>query len=78
MRAQPAASHWIAGAPFEDAAGAAFDVRYPATGETIARLHAATPAVDRARGRGGARGASPPGRRPRPPRAPGCCAAPPT
>ena len=45
MRAQPAASHWIAGAPFEDAAGAAFEVRYPATGETIARLHAATPAA---------------------------------
>ena len=45
MRAQPAASHWIAGAPFEDAAGAPFDVRYPATGEPIARLHEATPAV---------------------------------
>ena len=49
MRAQPAASHWIAGAPFEDAAGAPLDVRYPATGEPIARLHEATPAViDRA------------------------------
>jgi betaine-aldehyde dehydrogenase len=45
MRAQPAASHWIAGAPFEDAAGAPIDVHYPATGEPIARLHAATPAV---------------------------------
>ncbi|HVL19373.1 MAG TPA: aldehyde dehydrogenase family protein, partial [Amaricoccus sp.] len=42
---QPAASHWIAGAPFEDPDGAPFDVTYPATGETIARLHAATPAV---------------------------------
>ena len=42
---QPAASHWIAGAPFEDAAGDPFDVLYPATAEPIARLHAATPAV---------------------------------
>ena len=33
MRAQPPASHWIAGAPFEDAAGAPLAVRYPATGE---------------------------------------------
>ncbi|MFO1211000.1 MAG: betaine-aldehyde dehydrogenase [Amaricoccus sp.] len=45
MRAQPAASHWIAGAAFEDPAGASLDVLYPATGETIARLHEATPAV---------------------------------
>ena len=35
MRAQPAASHWIAG-PYEDAAGPRLDVGYPATGETIA------------------------------------------
>jgi betaine-aldehyde dehydrogenase len=49
MRAQPLASHWIAGAPFEDDTGAPLDVRYPATGEMIARLHLATPAVvDRA------------------------------
>jgi betaine-aldehyde dehydrogenase len=48
MRAQPAASHWIAG-PVEDAAGAPLPVHYPATGEAIAALHAATPAViDRA------------------------------
>ena len=38
MRAQPAASHWIAGAAFEDADGAPLEVRYPATGEVIARL----------------------------------------
>jgi betaine-aldehyde dehydrogenase len=44
MRAQPAASHWIAG-PYEDAAGPRLDVGYPATGETIAGLHEATPAV---------------------------------
>jgi len=45
MRAQPAASHWIAGAPFEDTDGPPIEVRYPATGEAIARLHGATPAV---------------------------------
>ena len=33
MRAQPPASHWIAGAPFDDAAGRPLAVRYPATGE---------------------------------------------
>ena len=42
MIAQPPASHWIAGAPFEDAAGRPLEVRYPATGEVIARLHEAT------------------------------------
>lgn len=45
MRAQPAASHFIDGAPFEDADGAPFESLYPATGEPIARLHHATPAV---------------------------------
>ena len=45
MRAQPAASHFIDGASFEDAAGAPFESLYPATGEPIARLHAATPAA---------------------------------
>jgi betaine-aldehyde dehydrogenase len=45
MRAQPPASHWIGGQPAEDPAGRPFDVCYPATGETIARLHAATPAL---------------------------------
>jgi betaine-aldehyde dehydrogenase len=45
MRAQPRASHFIAGAYHEDAAGAAIDSIYPATGEIIARVHAATPAT---------------------------------
>lgn len=43
MRAQPAASHFINGKPFEDAAGTLLESRYPATGEVIARLNAATP-----------------------------------
>ena len=33
MRAQPPASHWIAGAAFDDPAGKALPVHYPATGE---------------------------------------------
>ena len=45
MRAQPKASHFIDGEYVEDTAGEAFDCIYPATGEIIARLHAATPAV---------------------------------
>ena len=45
MRAQPTASHFIAGAYTEDAAGTPIDCVYPATGEVVARLHAATPAV---------------------------------
>ncbi|MBP0618287.1 betaine-aldehyde dehydrogenase [Jiella mangrovi] len=45
MRAQPEASHYVDGAYAEDAAGEAFDSVYPATGETIARLHVATPAL---------------------------------
>lgn len=46
---QPAASHFIDGAYAEDTAGEAFDSLFPATGEVIARLHAATPAIlDRA------------------------------
>lgn len=49
MRAQPAASHFIDGAHVEDAEGAVIEVIYPATGEVIARLHEATPAIiDRA------------------------------
>ncbi|MFT6229454.1 MAG: betaine-aldehyde dehydrogenase, partial [Paracoccaceae bacterium] len=44
-RAQPTASHFIDGAPAEDPAGALFDVTYSATGEVIARLHEATPAL---------------------------------
>jgi betaine-aldehyde dehydrogenase len=45
MRAQPKASHFIDGDYVEDAAGTPFDSIYPATGEVIARLHAATPAI---------------------------------
>ena len=46
---QPTASHFIDGAYVEDTAGEAFDSLFPATGEVIARLHAATPAIlDRA------------------------------
>jgi betaine-aldehyde dehydrogenase len=44
-RAQPKASHWIGGAPVEDPAGAPLPVVYPATGEPIAALNEATPAV---------------------------------
>ncbi|SPJ23446.1 betaine-aldehyde dehydrogenase [Palleronia abyssalis] len=42
---QPPASHYIAGAYLDDAEGAAIPVIYPATGQEIARLHAATDAV---------------------------------
>jgi betaine-aldehyde dehydrogenase len=45
MIAQPKASHFVNGAYLEDPAGAPIDVVYPATGEVIARLHEATPAV---------------------------------
>ncbi|WP_432255758.1 betaine-aldehyde dehydrogenase [Limimaricola sp. AA108-03] len=46
---QPEASHFIDGAYVEDDSGAAIPVIYPATGEIIATLHSATPAlVDRA------------------------------
>lgn len=49
MKAQPTASHFVDGAYVEDAAGAPIDVIFPATGEVIARLHEATPAIiDRA------------------------------
>jgi betaine-aldehyde dehydrogenase len=49
MQAQPKASHYIDGGYVEDAAGATLEVIYPATGEVIARLHHATPAIiDRA------------------------------
>ena len=78
MRAQPPASHWIAGAAFDDPAGQALPVRYPATGEEIARLHLATPAVidraiEAARAGFAAWSATPAGRG-----APACSAAPPT
>lgn len=42
MRAQPKASHYINGKYVDDEQGQPFDVIYPATGEVIARLHAAT------------------------------------
>ena len=42
---QPTASHFVNGAYLEDTAGAALPVIYPATGQVIATLHEATPAV---------------------------------
>ncbi len=45
MRAAPKASHFIAGTHAEDTAGAPIPVLYPATGEVIAEVHAATDAV---------------------------------
>ncbi|MFT6675262.1 MAG: betaine-aldehyde dehydrogenase [Sulfitobacter sp.] len=42
---QPKASHFINGAYVEDTAGTAIEVIYPATGEKIATVHAATPAI---------------------------------
>ena len=42
MRAQPAASHYVNGRFVDDERGAPIQVVYPATGETIAVLHAAT------------------------------------
>jgi betaine-aldehyde dehydrogenase len=42
---QPPASHFVDGAYVEDTAGEALEVIYPATGQVIARLHAATPAI---------------------------------
>ena len=45
MKAQPKASHYINGRFVEDEGGKALPVIYPATGETIATLHSATPNV---------------------------------
>ena len=45
MKAQPKASHFIGGAYVEDMAGAEIQVIYPGTGEVIALLHEATPAL---------------------------------
>ena len=45
MSFQPQASHYIDGAYVEDAAGEAMPVISPASGEEIARLHAANPSV---------------------------------
>lgn len=45
MKMQPKASHFIAGAYVEDAGGTEIPVIYPATGETIATVYSATPAI---------------------------------
>lgn len=45
MRMQPKASHFIDGQYVEDNEGEIIDVIYPYTGEVIANLHAATPAI---------------------------------
>ena len=45
MKAQPEASHFINGAFVEDTDGAVIECVYPATGEVIAKLHSATPAI---------------------------------
>ncbi|CUX80168.1 MAG: glycine betaine dehydrogenase BetB [Roseibaca calidilacus] len=45
MKAQPKASHFIGGGYVEDDAGKLFHSHYPATGEVIAQLHSATPAI---------------------------------
>ncbi|MCY1664329.1 betaine-aldehyde dehydrogenase [Rhizobium sp. SL86] len=45
MKAQPQASHFIDGAYVEDEAGTVIESIFPATGEVIAKLHAATPAI---------------------------------
>ncbi|MBC6408215.1 MAG: betaine-aldehyde dehydrogenase [Rhodobacteraceae bacterium] len=42
---QPTASHFINGAYVEDSSGTPIDVIYPATGEVIATVYAATPAI---------------------------------
>ncbi|WP_322891458.1 MULTISPECIES: betaine-aldehyde dehydrogenase [unclassified Yoonia] len=45
MTTQPKASHFIDGHYVEDTAGDVIEVVYPYTGEVIATLHAATPAI---------------------------------
>ncbi|MFV2051937.1 betaine-aldehyde dehydrogenase [Aliiroseovarius sp. YM-037] len=45
QNAQPTASHFINGAYVEETAGDVIDVIYPATGEVIATVHSATPAI---------------------------------
>lgn len=42
---QPQASHFVDGQYLEDTAGELIEVIYPATGQVIAKVHAATPAV---------------------------------
>lgn len=48
LETQPKASHFVGGAYMEDRDGEIIDVIYPATGEIIARVHEATPAVQEA------------------------------
>ncbi|MCL4133566.1 UNVERIFIED_CONTAM: hypothetical protein GTU68_051415 [Idotea baltica] len=49
MRAQPTGSHYINGSYYDDQQGEELTISYPATGEVIAKLNAATQAtVDRA------------------------------
>jgi betaine-aldehyde dehydrogenase len=45
MRAQPTASHFINGAYVEDTTGEEIACIFPATGEVVAKLHSATPAI---------------------------------
>jgi len=45
MQTQPKASHFIDGQYVEDTAGDVIEVIYPYTGDVIAKLHAATPAI---------------------------------
>ncbi|MGX5802676.1 betaine-aldehyde dehydrogenase [Bradyrhizobium sp. Arg314] len=45
MDVQPKASHFVNGEYVDDAAGAKIDVIYPATGEIVASIHEATPAL---------------------------------
>ena len=45
MIAQPTASHFINGQYVEDTAGEVIDVIYPYTGQVVAKVHAATPAI---------------------------------
>ena len=45
MNTQPTASHFINGQYVEDTSGTPIDVIYPATGEKIATVYAATPAI---------------------------------
>lgn len=45
MQTQPTASHFINGSYVEDTNGTPIEVIYPATGEKIATVYAATPAI---------------------------------
>ncbi|MEP2530907.1 betaine-aldehyde dehydrogenase [Shimia sp.] len=45
MQVQPTASHFVDGKYVEDTAGTPIDIVYPATGEVIGRVYAATPAI---------------------------------